>query len=64
MISTVAVMISTDDSISSIAVDTPIPMITAVFDWPLFMTLFEPVNEFAGMVDENSVVVSTDKNHQ
>ena len=57
-------IISVDDSISSIGVDTPIAMIAAVFDRPLFMTLFEPVNEFAGMVDENSVVVSTDKNHQ
>ena len=57
-------IISADDSIGSVAVDTPIPMIAAVFDWSLFVTLLEPVNEFAGMVDENSVVVSTDNNHQ
>ena len=52
MISTAAVIISADNSISSIAVDIPIPMIAAVFDWPLCM--FESINEFAGIVDENS----------
>ena len=56
MISTAAVIISADDSIISIAVDTPIAMIAAVFDWPLCE--FESIDEFAGIADENSVVES------
>ena len=56
MINTAAVIISADDSISSIVVDTPIAMIAAVFDWPLCM--LESALEFAGMADENSSVVS------
>ena len=49
MICTAAVIVSADDSISSIAVNTPIA---------ISLCMFESVNKFAGMVDENSVVES------